>query len=56
VPFRSKAQQRFMFAAEARGDLKPGTAMEFAHATPSMSRLPQHVGDKAKKRRRIGLQ
>jgi hypothetical protein len=42
-PFRSKAQQRFMFAAEARGELKKGTAEKWAHETPSIKSLPNKV-------------
>lgn len=33
MPFKSKAQQRFMFAAEARGEVPKGTAQEWADAT-----------------------
>ena len=42
-----------MFAAEARGDVKPGTAEEFAKATPSIKQLPQHIGDKRPGRSRV---
>lgn len=55
MPFQSKAQQRYMFAAEARGDIKPGTAEEFAAATPSFKRLPEHVGDKKSKGRKRAI-
>jgi hypothetical protein len=48
MPFKSKAQQRYMFAAEARGDIKKGVAEEFAKKTKNISRLPEHV-KKAKK-------
>jgi hypothetical protein len=37
MPFKSKAQQRFMFAKH------PKMAEEFAAATPDISKLPQHV-------------
>jgi hypothetical protein len=47
MPFKSKAQARFMFAAEKRGDVKKGTAEEFAKATPDIKKLPEKV--KAKK-------
>ena len=46
MPFKSKAQQRFMFAAQARGDLPKGTAEEWARATPNIKSLPQRVGKK----------
>ena len=44
MPFRSKAQQRLMFAKESRGELKRGTARKWAHETPNMRRLPERVG------------
>lgn len=37
MPFKSKAQQRFMFAT------MPKTAEKWAKETPSMKNLPQHV-------------
>jgi len=43
MPFRSKAQQRFMFAAEDRGELKKGTAESWARKTPSIKKLPEKV-------------
>lgn len=43
MPFKSKSQQRFMFAAEARGDLPKGTARRWAHETPNIRRLPERV-------------
>jgi hypothetical protein len=49
VPMKSKAQDRFMFAAEARGDLKAGTAKRFADETPGgVKSLPERVGAKKK--------
>jgi hypothetical protein len=38
MPFKSKAQQRFMFSQ------KPKMAKEFAAATPSIKTLPERVG------------
>lgn len=47
MPFRSKAQQRWMFAAESRGELPKGTAMEWAHETQKQpggfQKLPEKV-------------
>lgn len=43
MPFRSKRQQRFMFAAEARGELAPGTARRWAHHTRDLKHLPEKV-------------
>lgn len=37
MPFRSKAQQKFMFAKH------PEIAKEFADATPNIKKLPEHV-------------
>ena len=37
MPFKSKAQAKFMFAK------KPELAKEFAEATPSIKKLPNHV-------------
>lgn len=42
MPFKSKAQQRYMFAAESRGELKPGTARRWAHETKSIKKLPEY--------------
>jgi len=43
MPYKSKAQARFMFAAEARGELEPGTARRWAHHTKNIKRLPEKV-------------
>jgi hypothetical protein len=43
MPFKSKAQQGFMFAAESRGEIKAGTAERWAHETPDMKDLPERV-------------
>jgi len=47
MPFKSKAQQRFMFAAESKGELPKGTAKEWADATEKkkggIEALPEKV-------------
>jgi len=43
APFKSKAQQRFMFAAEARGEIEKGTAKRWADHTKNIKNLPEHV-------------
>lgn len=43
MPFKSKAQQRYMFK------FHPTIAKEFAHKTPNIKGLPQHVSKNAKK-------
>jgi hypothetical protein len=42
IPFKSKAQQRYMFMNH------PEIAKEFAKATPDMKDLPEHVSKKKK--------
>jgi hypothetical protein len=44
MPFKSKAQERFMFARH------PEMAKEWAAKTPSQKALPEHVKPKPKKR------
>ena len=43
MPFKSRSQQKWMFAAESRGELPKGTAHEWAAATPNIKKLPEHV-------------
>lgn len=43
MPFKSKAQQRFMYAAEERGDVPEGTANRWAKKTKNIKKLPEHV-------------
>lgn len=47
MPFVSKSQQRFFYAAEAKGELPKGTAKEWQDATPKGKKLPEHVKKKA---------
>lgn len=42
MPFSSKAQRRFMYAAEARGDVPKGTASRWEKHTKNKN-LPEHV-------------
>jgi hypothetical protein len=41
MPFKSKAQQRFMFAAEDRGEVPKGTAKRWADETKDIKGLPE---------------
>lgn len=41
MPFKSKAQQRWMFAAEKRGEVPKGTAKKWARHTPNLRDLPE---------------
>ena len=47
MPYKSKAQQRFMYAAEERGDVEEGTASRWSKETKDSKGLPERV--KAKK-------
>lgn len=51
MPFKSKKQQRWMFAAEARGELPPGTAQRWAEETPDLKDLPEQVAASRSKSR-----
>lgn len=51
MPYKSQAQRRFMYAAEARGDVKKGTAGRWEQETTS-TRLPEYV--KEAQRRALG--
>lgn len=46
MPFKSKAQMRKFFSMQEQGKLPPGTAEEWANATPDIKDLPQHVKHK----------
>lgn len=43
MPFRSQAQRRFFYAAEARGDMPRGTARRWERETAKGRRLPEKV-------------
>ena len=43
MPYKSKSQVRAFFAKEERGELPKGTAKEWAHKTPDIKKLPEHV-------------
>lgn len=47
MPMKSKAQQKWMFAAEARGELPKGTAKRWADHTKDIKDLPEHVEKKS---------
>lgn len=47
MPIKSKAQQRFLFSAEARGELPAGTAKRWARHTKNMKNLPEKVKKEA---------
>ena len=55
MPFKSKAQQRYMFAAESRGDIEPGTAERWAKHTPDIKHLPERVKAKKAALQRLSL-
>ncbi len=43
MPFKSKAQMRWMFAAEDRGEVPKGTAKRWLEHTKSVKKLPARV-------------
>ncbi len=47
MPFKSKSQQRFLFAAESRNDVPKGTAERWAKETPDIKKLPERVRKKS---------
>jgi hypothetical protein len=50
MPLKSKAQMRYLFAAEKRGEVPKGTAQKFVKETPkkAMKKLPEKVKTFAK--------
>lgn len=46
MPFKSKAQQKKMFALESEGKIKKGTAEKWAKETPNIKALPQRLPPK----------
>jgi len=59
MPLKSKAQQRYMFAAESRGELPKGTALRWAHETQAagqdLKKLPNKVKKKKAKKAKKGM-
>jgi hypothetical protein len=51
MPFTSKAQQGWMFAAQARGEVPKGTAERWARHTPGIKNLPEKAVMTALKKR-----
>lgn len=47
MPFKSDAQRKWMYAAEARGEVPKGTAERWQAHTPKDEKLPDHVAKKA---------
>lgn len=52
MPFKSEAQRRFMFAAQARGELPKGTAEKWAKETKA-KKLPEYAAQDEKQLRRL---
>jgi hypothetical protein len=52
VPAKSKAQVRWSYAAEARGDISPEVASEF-HKGPPGKKLPERVRATPPSRRKV---
>lgn len=51
MPLKSKAQMRFLFAAQDRGDVPQGTAEKFVKETPAakLKALPEYAPERDQK-------
>lgn len=56
MPLKSKAQMRFLFAAQKRGEVPKGTAEKFVAETPKskLKRLPEYKRQDEKVMRKLG--
>lgn len=50
MPYKSKAQQGYFHAAEARGEISPRVVNDFDAASKGMKNLPEHVAKKPAKK------
>ena len=46
MPLKSLAQMKWMYSAEKRGELPPGTAKRWAKHTPNIKKLPKKLNHK----------
>lgn len=55
MPLKSKAQQRYLFAAQARREIPKGTAEKFVRETPksNLARLPEYKKQDEKTLRKL---
>lgn len=53
MPFKSEAQRKFMYAAQARGELPEGTAEKWSKETPKGKKLPEYAAQDEKQLRRL---
>ena len=56
MPLKSKAQMRFLFAAQKRGEVPEGTAEKFVEETPKskLKKLPEYKRQDEKTMRKYG--
>ncbi len=56
MPLKSKAQMRFLFAAQKRGEVPEGTAEKFVAETPKskLKKLPEYKRQDEKTMRKYG--
>lgn len=56
MPLKSKAQMRYLFAAEKRKEVPEGTAEKFVKETPKskLARLPEYKKQDEKTMRKLG--
>lgn len=55
MPLKSKSQMRFLFAAQARGEIPKGTAEKFVKETPKskLAKLPEYKRQDEKVMRKL---
>jgi hypothetical protein len=53
MPFKSAAQRRYVYAAEARGEMPEGTAEKWSAETPKGKKLPEYAEKDARTLRRL---
>lgn len=56
MPLQSKAQMKYLFSAQARGEVPKGTAEKFVKETPKkkLASLPEYKKEDDKTMRKLG--
>ena len=56
MPLKSRAQMKYLFAAQARGEIPKGTAEKFVKETPKskLAALPEYKRQDEKTMRKLG--
>lgn len=53
MPFKSGAQRRYFYAAQARGEMPEGTAEKWSAETPKGKKLPDYAEKDGRQLRRL---